>query len=124
MSPAGAQPAAAIATVVYLPHVIIEWSGRLPENVNQAGELARSHEGAMRALVPALDSREHDTEVHSLRVRAYSLRIGRERGMTEPEKARHTIAVDTGSHFDPVVAGAFLRNDGSDRREIGGGFRS
>jgi len=40
--------------------------------------LAGAYEGVVKALVAALDMREHDTELHSLRVRAYTLRLAEE----------------------------------------------
>ncbi len=105
----GTLTAAAVITLLYLPHVVLQWSGNIQENINQYGELvtvwitaliagslfgrekaalheiARTHEGSLIALVNALDAREHDTELHSFRVRAYSLRIGRALGMSEKE---------------------------------------
>jgi putative nucleotidyltransferase with HDIG domain len=102
---------AAVVTAVYISHVLTQWTGRPAENINQAGELAtiwivaslcgwlvgreksvleqlvESHRGTMHALIAALDAREHDTELHSLRVRAYAVRIGRELGMPEPQLA-------------------------------------
>ena len=101
----GAVRASILVTVVYLPHVLLQWENSLGENINQAGELgalwliallagslvgrekralreaARTHEGSLIALVAALDAREHNTQQHSLRVRAYSLRIGEELGL-------------------------------------------
>jgi putative nucleotidyltransferase with HDIG domain len=96
-----------LVSVVYGPHVAIQWAGSPGENLNQVGEIgslwlmgllagvlvrrekaalreaARTHEGSLIALVSALDAREHDTQCHSLRVRAYALRIGRELRMTD-----------------------------------------
>ncbi|NIA07552.1 MAG: HD domain-containing protein [Actinobacteria bacterium] len=107
----GAIIAAAVVTIVYLPHVFLQWSGNLTENVNQMGEVAtawiiallsgffvriektalretaRTHEGSLVALVAALDAREHETQLHSLRVRAYALRLGAELGMN-PDQMR------------------------------------
>lgn len=101
----GALIAAAAATAVYVPYVIVQWYGQAGENVNQyaeitgfwltaglAGALVQSEKRALRqiaaanedaliALVNALDAREHDTELHSLRVREYSVRLGKELGM-------------------------------------------
>lgn len=95
----------ALATLVYLPHVLLQWAGNAGENINQIGELvtllvvallagvltrrekralmdvARTHEGSLSALVTSLDAREHETELHSLRVQAFALRIGRELNM-------------------------------------------
>jgi len=51
------------------------------------GRLAGAYEGVVKALVAALDMREHDTELHSLRVRAYTLRLAEELG-EEPEQQR------------------------------------
>ena len=96
-------------TVLYLPYVYIQWQGQVAENMNQMGELAtvwiaallagvlvgkekaalsdlaKTHEGALLALVNALDAREHDTQLHSLRVREYATRLGHELGMENEE---------------------------------------
>ncbi len=101
----GAWATALLATAIYLPHVGLQWQGQLTENANQVGEIvtiwmvaavggnqvraeraalreaAETHRGAFLSLVAALDAREHETEVHSLRVAAYATRIGRELGM-------------------------------------------
>jgi len=100
---------AALITFLYSLHVILQWGGKTFENINQLGEIgsiwifamvsgrlvqsekralrevAETHEGSLVALVAALDAREHETELHSLRVRAYALRIGRELGMDRKE---------------------------------------
>ncbi len=105
----GAVLAAGVATILFVPHVLLHWQGRPIENVNQVGEIAtmwiaailfgllvqkeknalrevgEAHLGALMALVCALDAREHNTELHSLRVSEYALRIGRELSMPEPE---------------------------------------
>lgn len=88
-------------SLFYLPYIWLDWKGNLSENLNQYGEIvtfwitgilagafagrekaalrdaARTHEGALLALVNALDAREHDTQAHSLRVRSLALRLGR-----------------------------------------------
>lgn len=95
----GAVITAVITTATYLPYVFLRWNDQAAENLNQAGEMlsvwgvaliagwlvgrekaallakAEVHRGALTALVSALDAREHDTELHSWRVRAYALRI-------------------------------------------------
>ncbi len=102
---------AGAVTVLYAPHVIWQWGGQHAENINQVGEvvtiwvtatiagifvgaekgalrrLAGAYEGIVKALVAALDMREHDTELHSLRVRAYTLRLADELGV-EPDQRR------------------------------------
>jgi putative nucleotidyltransferase with HDIG domain len=98
----GAIVTAGIVTMLYIPHVVLQWQGATRENVNQAGEiatlwitaglsgvfigrekaalarLAAAYRGTVKALVAALDAREHDTEQHSERVRAYGLRLADE----------------------------------------------
>ncbi len=93
---------AGVISLLYTPHIIWQWSGQRAENFNQISEivtiwltaaisglfsdaekgalkrLARAYEGVVTALVAALDVREHDTELHSLRVRAFTLRLARE----------------------------------------------
>ena len=107
----GALMICALITVVYVPHVLFQWAGNAGENINQVGELgtvwlvgvlagalvrkekqalvevAQTHEGSLLALVAALDAREHQTELHSLRVRAFALRTGGKLGM-KPEPLR------------------------------------
>ena len=92
---------AGVVTLFFLPHIWSGLTGDVSENLNQYGELvtvfsaafvagilvghekralhevAEVHEGALVSLVAALDAREHDTQTHSLRVRSYSLRIGK-----------------------------------------------
>jgi len=105
----GAIVAAAIVSLVYVPHVFVQWGGQTAENINQLGEVATiwvlavvsgifarieksalrdvvaTHEGSLIALVAALDAREHHTELHSLRVKEYALRIGHELGVGSEE---------------------------------------
>ena len=109
----GAVVTATITTAVYLPYVFLRWTGHTAENFNQAGEMlsvwgvaliagwlvgreksalqakAEVHRGALTALVSALDAREHDTELHSWRVRAYAVRIAQR--MKLPESERRVI---------------------------------
>jgi putative nucleotidyltransferase with HDIG domain len=97
----------AVITVAYFPFIFIAWQGNINENIDQLTELLliwlggillgylaahekrqqerllHIHEGAVVALVTALDAREHDTQLHSLRVQAYALRLGRELNMSE-----------------------------------------
>jgi len=55
----------------FLVVVIAALSGVLVRFEKQAlQDVAETHEGSLLALVAALDTREHDTELHSLRVRA------------------------------------------------------
>jgi len=104
----GALLTVSLISFFYLPHVLIQWGGNTQENINQLGELAtawmtaflagilmnrekvallrvaRTHEGALTALVTALDSREHHTAGHCLRVRAYTRCLAR--ALRFPEK--------------------------------------
>lgn len=105
----GAVIAAVVVMLVYLPHVALQWAGEWTENINQIGEIAtvwtvagiagvlvhrekaalqgraQAYYGTVRALVAALDTREHDTGLHSERVCAYALRIGAEIKLSHPE---------------------------------------
>lgn len=96
----GALLAALIISIIYIPHVFLQWGGPFPENVNQLGEvltiwvvailsgifskieknnlreIAQTHEGSLIAMVVALGAREHNTQLHSLRVKEYALRLG------------------------------------------------
>ena len=107
---------AGAVTLLYAPHVILQWGGQRAENINQAGEvvtiwltaaisglfadaekgalrrLAGAYEGIVKALVAALDMREHNTELHSLRVRAYTLRLAEELGVDAGERRVYALA--------------------------------
>lgn len=109
----GACLAALVATAIYIPHVLVQWQSRTAENFSQAGDTAvlwvvafiagwfvdqerlaqavalDTRRGALSALVTALDARECNTERHSLRVRAYALRIGRQ--MRLPQKVMDVL---------------------------------
>lgn len=107
---------ATLSTALYIPHVLYQWSGQVPENLNQLGELGsiwviallggilvgrerraqeqilESHQGALAALVAALDAREPETERHSLRVTAFAERLGCEMGVGGSELHELRIA--------------------------------
>ena len=93
--------AATVVSLVYLPYMFVAWSGQTAENMNQGGEVvtfwivgvlagwlatrerralqraADMSRDALKALVAALDAREHPTEQHSHRVADMAGRIGR-----------------------------------------------
>lgn len=107
----GALITVGLITALYIPHIMFQWAAYPEENVNQYAQLAtiwftavvagafmdreknalhrldRTHEGALIALVSALDAREHNTQLHSLRVRAYAVRLGRAIGITQRDLA-------------------------------------
>lgn len=102
----GAYLAALAVSLTYLPHVLLQWGSQSSEFVDQLGgfvtiwstatlagwlvgkekaalqDLSETHEGALVALVMALDAREHDTKLHSLRVRAYARHLGKRMGLS------------------------------------------
>ncbi len=105
----GAFVAALIATAVYVPHVYLQWSGEAAEQLNQASDvvviwaiailtswlvenektalqmIVQSNSETLFALVAALDTREHETGQHSLRVRAYALHIGKQLALPQQD---------------------------------------
>lgn len=105
----GAVAVAAAITVLYAFHILTAWRGEVAENLNQVAMLgvvwatgviaaiqagreraalekaAAAREGALKAVMAALDARESDTGKHSLRVQAYAVRIGQELGMAGPD---------------------------------------
>lgn len=119
----GALLTVTLITVLYVPHIVLQWAGNAPENINQYAELAtvwvtaclagalmdrekaalrlaaQTHEGALIALVSALDAREHSTQLHSLRVRAYAVRLAKALGVT-------------GQELETVAEGALLHDIG------------
>jgi len=112
----GSVTTAALATALYVPHILYQWTGQISENLNQLGELAsiwivallsgvlitrerrtqrqvlESHQGALAALVAALDARERETERHSLRVTAFAEQLGREMGIGRADLEELRIA--------------------------------
>jgi len=97
----GAMWCALMTSLIFIPHVVLQWSGQVGENINQVGEvitlwmvaltsgffikrekqalkfLVATREGALLALVKALDMREHHTHLHSVRVSRIAVHIGR-----------------------------------------------
>src|SRR5205814_10311048 len=66
----------------------------LNENLNQTLEaLYQNYRATLRALARALEARDFETAGHSDRVVAYSLRLGRELGLTNTE----LIALEQGA---------------------------
>lgn len=112
----GALLAAAAATMLFVPHVLLQWSGRHLENINQLGEMvtlwltavisgtfvrierralketAETLRGSLMALVAALDAREHETELHSVRVMAYAAVLGRRLAMSSDQLRTVSLA--------------------------------
>jgi hypothetical protein len=110
----GALLTSGLSTLFYLPFIFVRLSGHTEEEMAQYGEIAtvwitafltgifvdreraamqkvaRMHEGALIALVSALDARERNTHLHSLRVRAFAKRIGR--AMALDERALTTLS--------------------------------
>jgi HD-GYP domain-containing protein (c-di-GMP phosphodiesterase class II) len=105
----GAVVAAAVSTVLYAPHVLLNWSGQTGENLNQAADIGlfwivgilagilferehlamrsaeQAHHGTLEALASALDAREHETDRHSHRVADLAVRMGGQMGLTNRE---------------------------------------
>lgn len=52
-------------------------------------ELQKTYKSTLQALTGLLDLRDDTTHGHSLRVVAYTLRLAREMGITDPERLRH-----------------------------------
>ena len=95
---------------LFILHAMIDWPGNYMEQANQAGELigfwvaglipgylfdrqrailldlARANEETLQGLVSALDLREHQTGLHSQRVRAYTLLLADRIGTTEKQR--------------------------------------
>jgi putative nucleotidyltransferase with HDIG domain len=101
-------------SVPFIGHLSLDWPGNYMEQANQVGELAgfwavgllagywsdqqrhlreglaAAHEETVHALVSALDLREHNTGVHSQRVREYTLLLADHLGVSE--QTRRDIA--------------------------------
>lgn len=110
----GALLVAGLVSLAYVPFITVTWSAHPVRNFDHlaallimwsaaavAGTLvagqrkalldvAAAHEGALIALVNALDARERNTHLHSLRVRAYSVKLGEYLKM--PKRSLDTLA--------------------------------
>lgn len=97
-------------SVLFTLHALIDWPGNYMEQANQIGELAgfwvagllagrlfdhqrailhdlaRAHEETIQGLVAALDLREHQTGLHSQRVRGYALLLADRVGLTDGQR--------------------------------------
>lgn len=105
----GAIVTAFTASLLYIPHIVWQWSGQTHENVNQVGEIAtvwivaivcgwlvsmeknamrekaNANEGALLALIGTLDARKQKRKYHSMRVYAYASRLARELGLSRDD---------------------------------------
>ncbi len=110
----GALRTTAAISVLFLGHAVLDWPGNYMEQANQMGELAgfwvvgllaghwfdrqrslldglaTAHEETVNGLVSALDLREHNTGMHSQRVREYTLLLADQLGVSE--QSRRDIA--------------------------------
>lgn len=99
---------------LFMAHAVLDWPGNYMEQANQGGELlgfwvvallaghlfdrqrslleglATAHEETVDGLVAALDLREHNTGMHSHRVREYTLLLADRLGVDS--RQRHHIA--------------------------------
>lgn len=110
----GALRTTAAISVLFIGHAVLDWPGNYMEQANQMGELAGfwvvgllaghwfdrqrslleglaiAHEETVNGLVSALDLREHNTGMHSQRVREYTLLLADQLGVSE--QSRRDIA--------------------------------
>lgn len=101
-------------SALFAGHALLDWPSNYMEQANQMGELvgfwvvgllaghsldrqrtlleglATAHEETVGGLVSALDLREHNTGMHSQRVREYTLLLADQLGVSE--QSRHDIA--------------------------------
>jgi putative nucleotidyltransferase with HDIG domain len=103
----GACVTALVVSLLFILHAFLDWPGNYMEQANQVGELvgfwvagiipgwlfdrqrsllvdlANANEETLIGLVSALDLREHNTRLHSQRVREYTELIARRLGVDE-----------------------------------------
>lgn len=103
----GASITALIVSVLFVLHAFLDWPGNYMEQANQVGEvagfwvaglipgwlfdrqrsllqeLANANEETLLGLVSALDLREHNTRLHSQRVREYTELLANQLGVNE-----------------------------------------
>lgn len=108
----GAGITTGVVSVIFLLHAFLDWPGNYMEQANQLGELAgfwvaglipgwlfdrqrsllldlaNANEETLLGLVAALDLREHNTRLHSQRVRRYTELIADRLGVDEKMKQK------------------------------------
>jgi putative nucleotidyltransferase with HDIG domain len=106
----GACATALVVSLLFIMHAFLDWPGNYMEQANQVGELvgfwvagvipgwlfdrqrsllldlANANEETLLGLVSALDLREHNTGLHSQRVREYTQLIANRLGVDEKTK--------------------------------------
>ncbi|MDA8227925.1 MAG: HD domain-containing protein [Deltaproteobacteria bacterium] len=106
----GAISTTAVVSILFSAHALLDWPGNYMEQANQMGELvgfwviglmpgwlfdrqrsllqdlANANEETLLGLVSALDLREHNTRLHSQRVREYTELIADRLGVDEKMK--------------------------------------
>lgn len=99
-----------LTSVVFSVHAVLDWPGNYMEQANQGGELVgfwvvglvagwlfnreqchlkdlvQAHEETLLGLVSALDMKEHNTNLHSQRVRQYTLLLADRFNLNETQK--------------------------------------
>jgi HD-GYP domain-containing protein (c-di-GMP phosphodiesterase class II) len=110
----GSLATALAETVLYIPHVVLQWNSQALEYIDQGGEvvslwivavlagyfvrrekavhqdLAKSSEGALLALIGTMDARHQKRQYHAMRVFAYAECIARELNL--PPSALEVLA--------------------------------
>jgi hypothetical protein len=109
----GAVVTVGLVSVLFLAHIVFNWSGDTVAQIHQLAEITsywiaaivssllfgrvrrdveqirEAHRETLVALVSSLDLREHQTSLHSQRVRDYALLLGERCGLAdEDERAR------------------------------------
>lgn len=103
----GACLTASVVSVLFILHAFLDWPGNYMEQANQVGELAgfwvagvipgwlfdrqrsllqdlaKANEETLLGLVSSLDLREHNTRLHSQRVREYTELLAKRYGVDE-----------------------------------------
>ena len=106
----GALGVTSAVSIFFTIHAFFDWPGNYMEQANQLGELAglyvvgsvsgylferqkkllldlaHAHEETLISLVSALDLREHNTRLHSQRVKEYTLLLAERYGVSDAEK--------------------------------------
>ena len=113
----GAIATTAVVSALFSLHALLDWPGNYMEQANQLGELAgfwvaglipgwlfdkqrlllvdlaNANEETLLGLVSALDLREHNTRLHSQRVREYTELIADRLGIDEKMKSKGDIRI-------------------------------
>jgi len=82
--------------ILFIHHHVFNFNRRLEEQIslyqNCLEKLKKAYEGTLKALITALECRDHATLDHSVRVGAYAIAMAEQMGLARTEKEKLALA--------------------------------